>query len=166
MRVLLQRVTEASVTVQGHVVGEIGHGLLLFAGIASDDTDAELEQMATKVVNLRIFEDDDGKMNRSALDVIAGVDDSSFGLLVVSQFTLYADLRKGRRPSFITAAAPALAAPMIERWTGMLADLGFRVAQGVFGAHMAVHLVNDGPVTLWLDSRELSQSKSAPRQGR
>jgi D-tyrosyl-tRNA(Tyr) deacylase len=166
MRVLLQRVTEASVAVGDKIVGEIGNGLLLLAGIASDDTEAELERMATKIVNLRIFEDDDGKMDRSALDVLARGDDSSFGLLVVSQFTLYADVRKGRRPSFTGAAAPEMAAPMIERWAGMLADLGFRVEQGVFGAHMSVRLVNDGPVTLWVESSDLNRSRLAMRGGR
>ncbi len=166
MRVLLQRVTEARVSVDAQVTGEIGNGLLLLAGIATDDTDARLEQMAGKIANLRIFEDDDGKMNRSALDMIADGGDATFGLLVVSQFTLYADVRKGRRPSFTGAAGPDVASPMIDRWVGMLADLGFRVEQGVFGAHMAVHLVNDGPVTLWLDSNELSRPKAATWEGR
>ncbi len=166
MRVLLQRVTEARVSVDGQVTGEIGNGLLLLAGIATDDTDAQLEHMAGKIANLRIFEDDDGKMNRSALDMIADGGDETFGLLVVSQFTLYADVRKGRRPSFTDAAGPDIASPMIDRWVGMLADLGFRVEQGVFGAHMAVHLVNDGPVTLWLDSDELSRPRAATREGR
>lgn len=166
MRVLLQRVTKANVTVEDAVVGEVGKGLLLLAGIAPGDTDAVLERMANKIVNLRIFEDDDAKMNRSALEVNADRDDPTFGLLVVSQFTLYADVRKGRRPSFIGAAGPELAGPMIERWAGMLGGLGFRVAQGVFGAHMAVHLVNDGPVTLWLDSNELNRSTSAMHEGR
>lgn len=166
MRVLLQRVTEARVTVDDAVVGEVGKGLLLLAGIATDDTGMDLERMATKIVNLQIFEDDDGKMNRSALDVNADRDDPTFGLLVVSQFTLYADVRKGRRPSFVGAASPEVAAPMIERWAGMLGGLGFRVEQGVFGAHMAVHLVNDGPVTLRLDSVDWRPVTSAMHEGR
>lgn len=157
MRVLLQRVTAASVSVDAKVVGEVGSGLLLFAGIAPDDTDADLEQMARKVANLRIFEDAAGKMNRSALDLIPEGGDLSFGLLVVSQFTLYADMRRGRRPSFVGAASPDQAAPMIQRWAGILAGLGFRVEQGVFGAHMVVQLSNDGPVTLWLDNAEFKR---------
>jgi len=166
MRVLLQRVTEASVSVDAQVVAGIGRGLLLFAGIAPDDTDTDLEQMAQKVVNLRVFEDAAGKMNRSALDLVAEGSDPSFGLLVVSQFTLYADMRRGRRPSFAGAAPPDRAAPMIERWASLLAGFGIRVEQGVFGAHMAVHLVNDGPVTLWLDSAALGCSAPAAADGR
>lgn len=152
--------------VDAKVVGEVGSGLLLLAAIAPDDTDIELEQMANKVANLRIFEDAGGKMNRSATDLIAGGGDPSFGLLVVSQFTLYADMRRGRRPSFVGAAPPDQAAPMIQRWASMLSGLGFRVEQGVFGAHMVVHLVNDGPVTLWLDSVELRRSPLAAVDGR
>ncbi len=166
MRVLLQRVTQASVIVAGENAGEIGRGLLLLMAIAPDDTDVDLERMASKIANLRIFEDDAGKMNRSALDEIGDGCDPAFGLLVVSQFTLYADLRKGRRPSFTGAAAPDVAAPMIERWAKMLAARGFRVERGVFGAHMAVHLVNDGPVTLWLDSADLRPATSDTREGR
>lgn len=165
MRVLLQRVTGASVTVDGRIAGEIGKGLLLLVAISTSDTEAELERMASKIVTLRIFEDDDGKMNRSALDENDDCGDRSFGLLVVSQFTLYADVRKGRRPSFTGAAAPEVAAPMIARWAGMLASSGFRVAQGVFGAHMAVHSVNDGPVTLWIDSADL-RGAASPGDGR
>lgn len=166
MRVLLQRVTQAHVIVEGQVVGEIERGLLLLVGIAPGDTDVDLERMTSKIVNLRIFEDDAGKMNRSALDETGDGGDPSFGLLVVSQFTLFADLRKGRRPSFTGAAAPDIAAPMIERWVGMLAALGFRVELGVFGAHMAVHSVNDGPVTLWLDSADLTPATSATGEER
>lgn len=166
MRVLLQRVTEASVSVDAQVVARIGRGLLLFAGIAPNDTDTDLEQMAQKVANLRIFEDATGKMNRSGLDLIAEGGNPSFGLLVVSQFTLYADMRRGRRPSFVGAASPDLAAPMIQRWAGMLAGFGFQVEQGVFGAHMVVQLSNDGPVTLWLDSAELRRPALAAAEGR
>ncbi|CAA9555091.1 MAG: D-aminoacyl-tRNA deacylase [uncultured Thermomicrobiales bacterium] len=166
MRVLLQRVSQAKVIVEGQVRGEVGRGLLLLVAIAPDDTDLDLERMASKIVNLRIFEDDGGKMNRSALDEIGDERDASFGLLVVSQFTLYADVRKGRRPSFVGAAPPGVAAPMIDRWAGMLAAQGFRVEQGVFGADMAVHLINDGPVTLWLDSADLGYAASIAREGR
>lgn len=166
MRVLLQRVTQARVVVEGQVRGEVGRGLLLLVAIAPDDTENDLERMASKIVNLRIFEDDGGKMHRSALDEIGGDGDASFGLLVVSQFTLYADMRKGRRPSFAGAAPPEVAAPMIERWAGMLAAPGFPVEQGVFGADMAVHLVNDGPVTLWLDSADLRPATSTTGEGR
>lgn len=166
MRVLLQRVTQARVIVEGQVRGEVGRGLLLLVAIAPDDTDLDLKRMASKIVNLRIFEDGSGKMNRSALDEIGDDGDASFGLLVVSQFTLYADMRKGRRPSFVGAASPGVAAPMIEGWAGMLAARGFRVEQGVFGADMAVHLVNDGPVTLWLDSADLRPATLTAREGR
>lgn len=165
MRVLLQRVSEASVAVDAEVIAGIGSGLLLLAAIAPDDTDIELELMARKIANLRVFEDAGGKMNRSALDIIAEDHDPSFGLLVVSQFTLYTDMRRGRRPSFVGAAPPDQAAPMIQRWAGMFSGLGFRVGQGVFGAHMVVHLVNDGPVTLWLDSAELRRSTLAAADG-
>lgn len=166
MRVLLQRVTQARVVVEGQVRGEVGRGLLLLVAIAPDDTDLDLERMASKIVNLRILEDAGGKMNRSALDEVGDDGDASFGLLVVSQFTLYADMRKGRRPSFVGAASPGVAAPMIEGWAGMLEARGFRVEQGVFGADMAVHLVNDGPVTLWLDSADLRPATLTAREGR
>ena len=160
MRVLLQRVSHASVTVEGAVSGAIGTGLLLLLGIAEGDGQAEIELLAGKIANLRIFEDADGKMNRSLLDVIAD-GESDAGALVVSQFTLYADVRKGRRPSFVGAAAPGIAEPMVARFGDALAALGVPVAYGVFGAHMAVSLLNDGPVTIWLDSEELRR----PRRG-
>lgn len=152
MRVLLQRVARASVAVEGDTVAAIGEGLLLFAAIAAGDGAADLERVAAKIVHLRVFEDDRGRMNRSALDIVAGGASPDFGILVVSQFTLYGDVRKGRRPSFTGAAAPELAAPMIERFAAMLAGHGVPVRQGVFRAHMAVELVNDGPVTIWIDS--------------
>jgi D-tyrosyl-tRNA(Tyr) deacylase len=147
MRVLLQRVTRASVTVEGRVVGEIGHGLLILLGIGHGDGEAQIKTMTEKIVHLRIFEDDEGKMNRSLLDIGGQA-------LVVSQFTLYADARKGRRPSYTDAAPPALAEPLVERFKEAVASFGVTVAGGIFGAYMQVELLNDGPVTIWLDSRE------------
>ena len=145
MRVLLQRVAEASVEVDEAVVGAIGRGLLLLVGIHDSDTETELEWMANKCVALRVFEDDAGKMNRSVKD-IAGA------CLVVSQFTLYGDVRKGNRPSFVGAGAPEMAAEACDRFTAMLSErLGQPVPTGRFGAHMKVALVNDGPVTVWLE---------------
>ncbi|MCS7255736.1 MAG: D-aminoacyl-tRNA deacylase [Thermomicrobium sp.] len=148
MRVLLQRVSRASVTVDGQVVGAIGPGLLLLVGVRRGDDQATAEWMAQKVANLRIFEDEAGKMNRSVLEVGGSA-------LVVSQFTLYADVRKGRRPSFIEAAPPEEARPLVDAFAAALRRLGLPVETGVFGAHMDVELVNDGPVTIWLDSAEL-----------
>ncbi len=153
MRVLLQRVSQARVTVDAADVGAIGAGLLLFVGITASDGDDEIRAVAEKVANLRIFEDDDGRMNVSALDRKHQGHD--VGALVVSQFTLYGDVRKGRRPGFTRAATPDQAAPMIDRFADSLAEIGLRVARGVFGAHMMVSLTNDGPVTIWIDSDEL-----------
>jgi D-tyrosyl-tRNA(Tyr) deacylase len=144
MRVVLQRVSRAKVTVDGRVTGEIGRGLLLLVGFTDGDSDDALAWMADKVVGLRIFPDDEGKMNRS-------VDDVDGGLLVVSQFTLYGDTRKGRRPSFIDAARPEVAIPLYERFLQMLRATGRPVETGEFGAMMDVELVNDGPVTLILE---------------
>jgi D-tyrosyl-tRNA(Tyr) deacylase len=144
MRIVLQRVSRAKVTVDGRVTGEIGRGLLLLAGFADGDRDDALAWMADKVVGLRIFPDDEGKMNRS-------VDDVDGGLLVVSQFTLYGDTRKGRRPSFVEAARPEVAIPLYERFLQMLRATGRPVQTGEFGATMDVELVNDGPVTLILE---------------
>jgi D-aminoacyl-tRNA deacylase len=160
MRVLLQRVSRASVTADGAVSGEIGAGYVLLLGVSPADGEAEVDLLATKVANLRILDDADGVMNRSALDCL-GEDTASVAMLVVSQFTLYADVRKGRRPSWTDAAPPAIAEPLVERFCRALCDQGFTVAQGVFGAEMAVELVNDGPVTIWLDSDELRK----PRRG-
>lgn len=157
MRVLVQRVSAASVSVEGHVVAEIGHGLLLFVGIAEHDGEPELTRMVDKVTNLRIFEDACGRMNLSALDVKAEHQERA-GMLVVSQFTLYGDVARGRRPSFVRAATPEHAAPMIERFMRLLVDAGFRTERGVFGADMAVSLVNDGPVTIWIDSDDLRRA--------
>ncbi len=144
MRIVLQRVSRAKVTVDGRVTGEIGRGLLLLAGFTDGDTDEALAWMADKVVGLRIFPDDEGKMNRS-------VDEIDGGLLVVSQFTLYGDARKGRRPSFVEAARPEVAIPLYERFLQMLRATGRPVQTGEFGAMMEVELVNDGPVTLVLE---------------
>jgi len=149
MRVILQRVTSGSVAVDGRIVGQIAHGLVLLAGIGHDDTISIVDRMAEKIAMLRIFNDDEGKFNRSLLDVAGGA-------LVVSQFTLFADARKGRRPSFTDAARPEIASPLCDRFADALRKLGVSpVATGVFGASMHVDIQNDGPVTIWLDSREL-----------
>lgn len=147
MRVVLQRVSEASVRVDGAVVGRIGRGLMLLVGIRHEDTEADLVWMADKVSGLRIFEDEDGKMNLSLADVGGAI-------LSVSQFTLYGDCRKGRRPNFMAAARPEQALPSYDRFNALLRERGFAVETGVFGAMMDVSLVNDGPVTLVLDSPE------------
>lgn len=146
MRAVLQRVRRASVTVAGEEVGAVGHGLLVLLGVGPDDGPEQVRWMCDKVVGLRIFADDEGKMNRSVLDVGGGV-------LAVSQFTLFGDARKGRRPSFVSAAPPELAEPVYEAFCKALEAAGVqRVGRGVFGAHMEVALVNDGPVTLILDT--------------
>jgi D-tyrosyl-tRNA(Tyr) deacylase len=145
MRALIQRVLEASVTVEGQRVGAIGPGLLVFLGVGKGDREAEVDWMADKLANLRIFEDDAGKMNRSLLD-------THRALLLVSQFTLYGDARKGRRPSFTDAAEPGEANRLYELCAERLRAAGLTVPTGVFAADMKVALVNDGPVTIWLDS--------------
>jgi D-tyrosyl-tRNA(Tyr) deacylase len=147
MRALLQRVGRASVTVDGQVVGRIGQGLLVFLGVGQEDSEKQVKILVDKIVQLRIFEDAAGKMNRSLLDIRGE-------MLVVSQFTLYADTRKGRRPSFINAAPPLLAIPLYERFKEGIASYAIRVASGVFGADMQVEILNDGPVTIWLDTEE------------
>jgi D-tyrosyl-tRNA(Tyr) deacylase len=154
MRVLLQRVSRASVTVAGSTVGTVGRGFLLLVGATASDTEADLDYLAEKIANLRIFQDDAGAMNRSALDLLAAAD-GDIGMLVVSQFTLYADVRKGRRPSFTDAAPPDQAEPLVAGLAERLRRRDFPVAEGRFGATMAVELVNDGPVTIWLDTAEL-----------
>lgn len=148
MRAILQRVTYASVTVDEQVVGQIDQGLLILLGVGQDDSEDQVKALADKIVHMRIFGDDEGKMNRSLLDIRGEV-------LVVSQFTLYADIRRGRRPSFTHAAPPSLAEPLVERFKDAIAAYGLRAADGVFGAHMQVKLLNDGPVTIWMDSEEL-----------
>ena len=145
MRLLLQRVTRASVTVDGEVVGRIGPGLVILVGVGHADDDALAESMAGRVADLRIFRDDEGKTNRSLMDVEGSA-------LVISQFTLYGDTRKGRRPSFLDAAPPALGEALYVRFADALAARGVPVARGTFGAEMAVELVNDGPMTIWLDT--------------
>lgn len=147
MRALLQRVRQASVTVDGQIVGRIGQGLLVFLGVGQEDSEKQVKILVDKIVHLRIFEDAAGKMNRSLLDIRGE-------MLVVSQFTLYADTRKGRRPSFIDAAPPPLAIPLYERFKEDVASYAIRVASGVFGADMQVEILNDGPVTIWLDTEE------------
>jgi D-tyrosyl-tRNA(Tyr) deacylase len=147
MRAVIQRVSQASVTVDGEVVGAIERGLLVLLGVAQGDTEHDARTLATKIVELRIFEDDAGKMNRSLAE-------GEGSLLVVSQFTLLGDCRKGRRPSFITAAAPELAEQLYQTFVAAAAVQGIRVATGRFRAQMDVALVNDGPVTLLLDSRK------------
>ena len=144
MRAVVQRVASAAVRVDGRVVGEIAAGLLALVGVANDDGPADVQYIASKIRDLRIFPDQDGKMNL-ALSEVGGA------LLVVSQFTLYGDAEKGRRPSFIGAARPEAAERLYERFMGMLTDRGARVERGEFGAMMDVELVNDGPVTLWLE---------------
>jgi D-tyrosyl-tRNA(Tyr) deacylase len=147
MRAVLQRVSSARVVIAGETVGEVGRGWLVLLGVAHADTPAEAAKLADKVTNLRAVVDADGKMNRSVQDVGGGV-------LVVSNFTLYADCRKGRRPSFIAAARPEQAAPLCRAFADGLRALGVPVAEGRFGADRQVELVNDGPVTLVLDTAE------------
>ena len=144
MRCVVQRVNEASVTVDGEVVGAVSRGLLVLVGIAAGDSDADLQWMADKVVRLRIFPDEDGRFDRSLLDV-------GGALLSVSQFTLLADTRKGTRPSFTRAAAPDVARAAWERFNELVAAHGVQVETGRFGASMQVALVNDGPVTIELE---------------
>ncbi len=143
MRAVVQRVSQASVVVEGKTVGEIGDGLLVLLGVAPEDDDETARAMAAKIVKLRIFGDDAGKMNRSVLDVGGGI-------LAVSQFTLLADTRKGNRPSFVGAAAPEQAEELYKAFCLAAAEAGVTIEQGVFGAHMDVHLTNDGPVTIIL----------------
>ncbi len=142
---MLQRVTQAQVTVDGETVGQCGHGLLILLAVTHDDTEAQAAWLARKLASLRIFEDDDGRMNLSLID-------RGGSALVVSQFTLYGDSRKGRRPSFVNSARPEHAEPLYERFCELLASQGPSVERGVFGATMAVSLVNDGPVTLIVDT--------------
>ena len=149
----MQRVARAQVTVAGKTIGEIGPGFLLLVGVTHDDTTAEAHLLARKVAHLRVFDDEAGNLNRSALDLLAAGE--AVGMLVVSQFTLYADCRKGRRPSFVAAAPPAIAEALVEHFGDALRTLGLPVATGRFGAEMQVALVNDGPVTIWLDTAEL-----------
>jgi D-tyrosyl-tRNA(Tyr) deacylase len=154
MRALVQRVARAAVRVDGRVTGSIENGLLVFLGIRDGDTAADAAAFARKTAELRIFEDADGRMN---LDVGA----AGGAVLCVSQFTLYGDVRRGRRPSFSEAAAGPVAEPVYEAFCEAIEGLGLRCERGVFGAHMDVDLVNDGPVTLWLDSDDLARPRRA-----
>ncbi len=147
MKALLQRVTGASVSVAGEVVGRIGRGLVIFIGVASGDTEKDAHYLIQKIINLRIFADESGKFNLSALDIKGE-------LLVVSQFTLLADTSKGRRPSFIEAAPPAQAEELFEQFVEQAGATGLKVATGRFQQYMQVEIHNDGPVTILLDSRE------------
>jgi len=145
MRLVIQRVQKASVSVDEKVIGEINKGLVVFVAIKQGDDESAAKWLAEKCVNLRIFEDDDGKFNLSALDVGGEI-------LVISQFTLYADCRKGRRPSFVNAAAPELSEPLYNRFVEFLRKGELKVAEGSFGARMLVEIYNDGPVTVIIDT--------------
>ena len=156
MRAVLQRVTRATVTIDGEAVGAIGPGLVVLLGVAQDDGPEDARRLATKTAELRIFADAEGRFNRSLLE-------SGGAALVVSQFTLLADVRKGRRPSFVAAAAPEQASPLVDAFAGVLRELGVSVATGRFGAHMLVELENDGPVTIVLDTVELDRPRRQKR---
>lgn len=147
MRAVVQRVKRANVTVDNKVIGEIKHGILLLLGVEGDDDGKDLEYMCDKVPNLRIFEDENGKMNKSLLDVGGSI-------LVISQFTLLGDARKGRRPSFTEAAQPDKAVPMYAKFISSMKEKNIFTQEGEFGADMQVELVNDGPVTILLDSKK------------
>ena len=144
MRALIQRVSHGKVSVEGQVIAEIGRGLVILLGIGEGDSETEVRYLAEKIAHLRIFEDEHGKTNLSILDVGGEA-------IVVSQFTLYADTRKGRRPSFIHAAPPEIASPLVDQFVSGLARQGVPTQSGKFGAHMLVEIDNDGPVTIWLE---------------
>lgn len=148
MRALIQRVKSSKVSVGGEVIGAIDHGMTVLIGVGERDITDDADLIARKIATLRIFEDDAGKINRSVIDVGGAI-------LVISQFTLYADCRKGRRPSFVHAALPGVAEPLVERVAQQLRDAGISVATGRFGAEMLVGIENDGPLTIWLDTAEL-----------
>ena len=147
MRAVVQRVTRAKVTVEEEIVGEIKQGLVVLLGVARDDSETDVEYLAAKIVSLRIFDDEAGKMNRSVKDIDGSI-------LVISQFTLYGDVRRGLRPSWIDAAAPEVAKPLYESFIAQVQRLSVAVASGSFRSLMQVELVNDGPVTILLDSRK------------
>lgn len=155
MRALLQRVTSASVQVQGQTIARIGRGLLILLGIGRGDGEAQARFLADKTASLRIFEDAQGKMNLSVVDVAGEA-------IVVSQFTLYADAGKGRRPSFIDAALPLAAEPLVNRFVDLLREHGIPTQTGAFGEHMAVEIHNDGPVTVWLERAAEPELPSIP----
>ena len=147
MRAVIQRVTSGSVSIGGSVVGKIGKGLVILLGIKNGDSETDAKFLADKCVNLRIFTDQEGKFNLSALEVQGE-------LLAISQFTLYGDIRKGRRPSFINAAPPEISEPLYDKFVGFLRESGLKVATGEFGAMMLVDIKNDGPVTIIAESKE------------
>jgi len=149
MRILIQRVKEASVIVEGQIVASIAQGLVLFVGIGKDDGINDIEYLSKKVSNMRIFEDEQGKMNLNIYQVNGRI-------LSVSQFTLYANTKKGNRPGFDQSAEPAMAKEYWEKFNDLLRANGLEVAEGIFGAHMSVKLINDGPVTIWIDSKNHS----------
>jgi len=144
MRAIIQRVQHGSVIVEEKTIAEIAHGLVILLGVGPGDDESKANLLAHKIATLRIFSDAQGKMNLSVLDVNGSA-------IVVSQFTLYADTRKGHRPSFTDAALPALASPLVDHFTGVLTELGVPTQTGEFGAHMLVNIANDGPVTIWME---------------
>ncbi|MDB5080333.1 MAG: D-tyrosyl-tRNA(Tyr) deacylase [Chloroflexi bacterium] len=150
MRVVIQRVRQGSVRVAGELIGQCGKGFVILVGVGHGDTRKEADYLAGKIANLRVFEDAQGKMNLSALDL-----EPKGEILVISQFTLYADTRKGRRPSFLESAAPDVAAPLVEYFAGLLRENGLKVETGRFGAEMLVDIQNDGPVTIIMDTADL-----------
>ena len=152
MRAVLTRVKHASVTVDGQVIGRIGQGFLVLLGVTHEDTEAQAVKLADKLTGLRIFEDEDGKMNRG-LETVNGE------ILVISQFTLYGNCRKGRRPEFLNAARPETAIPLYEKFVSLVRAKGYHVETGEFGAYMAVDSVNDGPFTLIVDTKDLEAPK-------
>ena len=152
MRAVLTRVKHASVSVDGKIIGQIGEGFLVLLGVTHEDTEAQAVKLADKLMGLRVFEDENGKMNRSISDVGGEV-------LVVSQFTLYGNCKKGRRPEFLSAARPEVAVPLYEKFVSLCRDKGFSVQTGEFGAYMEVESLNDGPFTLIVDSADLDAPK-------
>jgi D-aminoacyl-tRNA deacylase len=158
MRALIQRVARSDVRIGDEIVGAIGHGMTLLLGVGDADTPEDAALIARKVATLRIFGDDEGKINRSIADVGGAI-------LVISRFALYADCRKGRRPSFVHAAVPAIAEPLVRQVVALLRAEGIAVETGQFGAEMAVTIVNDGPLTIWLDSAELRSGGAAIADG-
>ena len=150
MRVVIQRVRQGSVRVEGEIIGRCGQGFVILVGVGHGDTAREADYLAGKITNLRVFEDGQGKMNLSALDL-----EPKGEILLISQFTLYADVRKGRRPSFIDSAAPEMAAPLVDYLAAKLRETGLAVETGRFGAEMLVDIQNDGPVTIIMDTATL-----------
>ena len=148
MRIVLQRVSHASVTIEGQVHGQINQGYMILVGFKDEDDEGIIDRMVDKIIHLRVFEDDQGKMNLSLLDVKGAI-------LSISQFTLYANSRKGRRPSFVEAAKPDISSPLYDLFNARLEEAGIHVEKGIFGADMKCELLNDGPVTILLDSDEL-----------